>query len=302
MLLFLHGEDTYQSREKLKEIVGQYQKIHKSGLNLKVFDFEKTDFNDFRDQLRQAAMFKEKKLFILKNAFLKESFKERFLREKDFFLKSDEIIIFFEEKKIPASDRLARFLAKNGKSQEFNLLSGVALRKWLANQFQNCSAKFEDGVLERLIMSAGNDLWLLSNEVKKLAYYRRGEIIREKDVVLLVKPRLEAEIFKTIDALAERERARCLNLIEKHLAKGDSPLYLLSMIAFEFRNLLLAKTNSRFKKGTSPFVIKKSILLAKKFSLEELREIYQKIFRTDLEIKRGRLKPEEGIRFLVTEI
>jgi len=51
-----------------------------------------------------------------------------------------------------------------------------------------------------------------------------------------------------------------------------------------------------------PFVIKKSLWQARKFSLEELKRIYRKIFQIDLNIKTGRLDPQIALDLLITEI
>jgi hypothetical protein len=38
MLIFLYGQDTHRSRQKLNEIIARYKKVHQSGLNLKYFE------------------------------------------------------------------------------------------------------------------------------------------------------------------------------------------------------------------------------------------------------------------------
>ena len=69
MIIFLYGQDTYRSRQKLNEIIEQYKKVHKSGLNLRYLDCGKLSFQDFNDETRQTSMFKEKKMVILTNSF-----------------------------------------------------------------------------------------------------------------------------------------------------------------------------------------------------------------------------------------
>ena len=159
----------------------------------------------------------------------------------------------------------------------------------------------------------------MANEIKKLVAYKTGhnqittvtklcpEIERE-DVELLVKSKIEIDIFKTIDAIAAKNKKRALKLLKAHLEKGDSPLYLLSMINFQFRNLLIIK--DLIEKNLSPYsftnlhpyVIKKSISLLGKFSFSELKKIYQKIFEVDLDIKTGKIEPEMALDLLITEI
>jgi len=51
-----------------------------------------------------------------------------------------------------------------------------------------------------------------------------------------------------------------------------------------------------------PFVVKKSYQQASKFTLPELKKIYQKIFQADLNIKTGRTGPEMALDLFLTEI
>jgi DNA polymerase-3 subunit delta len=132
------------------------------------------------------------------------------------------------------------------------------------------------------------------------------------DVELLVKPKIEIEIFKTIiDAVAARNKKEAFYRIRKYLEKGESPLYLLSMINFQFRNILTVKDfiekNKPYQvilKQTKlhPFVVKKSYFQAQKFTIQELKKIYQKIFQVDLDIKTGKIEPETALDLLVAEI
>lgn len=83
------------------------------------------------------------------------------------------------------------------------------------------------------------------------------------------------------------------------------------MINFQFRNLLIVKDliqkyRSPYipSKVTNlhPYVIKKSCSLAQKFTIQELKKIYQKIFQVDLDIKTGRVEPEVALDLLIAEI
>jgi len=317
MIIFLYGPDTYRSRQKLNEIVEHYKEIHKSGLDLKFLDLEEKDFQDFKNEAQIASMFSEKKLLVLKNAFENFDFKKKFSAEIEKFAKSEEVILLYEEE--IKKDNFFQTLKKFSEYQEFQLLDGERLKNWVKKEFRKYQAKIDSAVLEKLIEFVGNDLWQMANEIKKLVAYKTGhnqittvtklcpEIERE-DVELLVKSKIEIDIFKTIDAIAAKDKKRAIKLLKAHLEKGDSPLYLLSMINFQFRNLLIIK--DLIEKNLSPYsftnlhpyVIKKSISLLGKFSFSELKKIYQKIFEVDLDIKTGKIEPEMALDLLITEI
>jgi len=311
MIIFLYGQDTYRSLQKLNEIIESYRKVHKSGLNLKYFAGKDLNFEDFKDDIQQVSMFDEKKLAILRDFFSNQEFKEKFLKDLKKFINSKETILFYETGEPPKNNTFFKLLKKYGKSQEFKLLEGQNLKNWTKEEFKNYQTKIDPGSLEKLIEFVGNNLWQLSNEIKKLVNYKKNQEIEVKDVELLVRPKVETDIFKTIDAIALKNKKQALELIHKHLEKGDSPLYLLSMINFQFRNLLVVKDliekNKPFyvlSKETKlhPYVIKKSYSQAQKFTIGELKKIYQKIFQVDFSIKTGRLDPQTALDLLITEI
>ncbi len=312
MIVFLYGQDTYRSRKKLDEIVDGYKKTHKTGLNLKRLDTKEIRFQDFSDQFKISSMFDEKKLIILENVFLNTKFQEEFLKNSKNLVKSEDIIIVYEKGSIDGRNKLFKFLKKEARSQEFKFLEGQELKNWVKKEFEKYQGiKINPEDLEKLVDYTGNNLWSLSNEIKKLVSYRKKGIIEKKDIELLVRPKIETDIFKTIDAIAQKDKKQALRLLHKHLEKGDSPLYLLSMINFQFRNLLIVKEFIESRKtynvilrksGLHPFVVKKTYFQSEKFTFEELKKIYRKIFQADLDIKTGKIKPELALEMLITQV
>jgi len=310
MIIFLYGKDDFRSLEKLQKIVTRYKSIHKTGLNLRYFDFQKDGFEGFRDALQTKSMFKEKRFFILKNAFLNLEFKEKFLETKKNFLKSQDVILFYEKEEVSEKDPFFIFLKENSLSQKFDLLEEKKIENWIKKEFEKYKVKIKPEAKRLLIDLVGDNLWQLSNEIKKLVNYKgnRKDIeISKKDIELLINPRIQLSIFETIDFIAKKKKEKAFFLIHKHLEKGDSPLYLLAMINFQFRNLLMIKERLDKGKGLKnlnlhPFVIKKSLPICQKFTLEELKKIYQKIFQIDLDIKTGEIDPQLALDLLIAQL
>ncbi len=65
MLILLYGEDTYRSRQKLKEIVKKYKAKHQSGLNLVRFSNSEINLDKIKEKIESVSMFDEKKLILL---------------------------------------------------------------------------------------------------------------------------------------------------------------------------------------------------------------------------------------------
>jgi DNA polymerase-3 subunit delta len=310
MIFFLFGEDTYRSRQKLRDIVNRYQKIHKTGLNLSFLDGIKLDFQDCLEKFRAVPMFREKKLVIIRNIFPNSEFKEKFIEKVKEFKNSKNMVLFYENGVVPKNDAFLKILKNQGEFQEFEPLKGERLRKWAKKEIENYGKKIDYTALSQLIFYIGSDLWRFSNEIKKLVSYQlkcRNIEISSKEVEILVRPKIETDIFRTIDALALRDKKQALCFIYKHLEKGDYPLYLLTMINFQFRNLLMLKSRNQSDGltkdlGMHPYTVMKAARQSEKFSLDELKKIYQKIFQADLDIKTGKIEPETALDLLIAEI
>lgn len=267
MLIFLYGQDAFRASQKLNEIIEHYKKIHKSGLNLKSIDLTEGDFQEFKNDARTISMFQEKKLIVLRNTSQNKIFQEAFLENKNNYTNSDDIFVFIEEE-IPGNNKFFNFLKRNAKAQEFKILEGAQLKNWVKKEFNKYGAKTDNDSLQKLIEFVGNDLWRMENEIKKLVSFKKSKIIERKDIENLISPQIETDIFETIDAISSRNKKMALELLHRHIEKGDSPLYLLSMINFQFRNLLIIKDLLEkgrpyytFQKTTQlhPFVIRKAM-------------------------------------------
>lgn len=316
MVYLIFGKNTFSSQKKLKEIISERKEFFKENLDIFEFSGKDMSFDNFKKEYLNESMFRQKQIFILRYVFSNQRFKEEFLKEKRFF-KKDKIIIFFEEDiKDRSKDPLYKMIKKNGQIYEFKKPGLGEVRKFIKGELSRMGYGMDLRALNKFINFVGEDLWRISYELKKLMTYKYGEKeIEEKDVILLVKPKIDINIFKTIDAIADKNKKKALEYVYGHLEKGDPPLYILTMITYQFRNLLIIKEKVESLKGNvnlvqlqkmfpeiKPFVVMKSFRQSKKFSLERLKRIYRKIFQVNLSIKVGKLKPEEALELLILDI
>lgn len=302
-------------KKKCDEVILGYRNIHKSGINFNIFDCQKADgnelFGSIKDDFCQTSMFKEKKLFLILNPFSNTVFKDIFLGKVDLFSKSDNLILIMQEGEIRKNDCLFSYLKENSKSQEFSLLTGIKFLNWTKKEFENNNTQIDDSALGLFCDRTGGDLWLAANEIKKISAFKNCSRVCVEDINSFIKQNLEVGIFETIDAISSKNKERALLSIRSHIEKGDSPLYILSMIAFQFKNILVIRDlidkNKSYDfilraSGLHPFVVKKSFFQARSFSLRGLKKIYQDIFKADFDIKTGKIDPESALDFLISEI
>ena len=321
MIFFLYGPDTYRARQKLKEIQEKYQTTYLHAVHVQYFDCAHTELQDAKNALESISMFEQKKLLIFQNVFANSALEEfLFERRKRLAESMQHIIIFFEavrldssrqarldarqaENKTKNSSKFFSWLKKNAKQQEFLPLSPAKLKLWISQEFERYNLKATPQAQEVLARAAGSDLWRLSNEIKKIAAWKRSTqttSIRESDVALLVNSQEEADVFAMVEAVAQKDKKRALNLLYRHLQKGDSPSYLSSMLQYQFRTLLQIRDMAERKLSYGamlqktklhPYVLKKGMQIARNFSLSELKSIYEKLFILEKQLKMGKGEP-----------
>ncbi len=310
MIILLYGEDTYRSRQKLKEIVKQYRAKHKTGLNLIRLEEDDLDFDKVRERIEAVSMFDEKKLIVLENIFKNKNFLESFAdyaKKNKLKENQDVVLVILQAGKLaitPFKSWLTMF-------EEFKPLSGAGLVSWLKKESARQKIAISPAAFKKMVVYLGNDLWQISSELSKLVSYKAGQPIEEGDIDSLIGAKIEVNIFKTLDALAQRDKKTALKLLHEHLNQGENEIYLLTMFIYQLRSLLKLKDlivrgapyHSLAKKsGLHPYVVKKNWSVLQNFSLDQLKRIYQRLLKIELAIKKGRLDSQTALDLLVAEI
>lgn len=303
MIILLFGEDNFRSSEKLVEIKNKFLEKNPDAVS-GLFDFAEKDWDigEIIMNISSGGLFSSKKLVIVKNIltgekkFADDAF-GNFLKAEVKKDKSDLILIFWESGKVKKSSKLHKLLQKIAKCQEFEILKEAKLKNWIAGKFKESDAEISPAAIEKLIVFVGNDLNLLSREIEKLSAYKNKGEISDADIDLLVKSKIDTDIFKTVDALARGDKKTALKMLHDHLDGGEDPFYLLSMYFYQFRNLVkvkpLAEKNMlpadiASKLKMYPFVARKSVEQARNFSWEKLKALYNSLCEIDFESKTGK--------------
>jgi len=316
MIFFLHGEDSYSANQKLKQIKKKFQKdIDPSGININVLDGENLDLEKFNSISSQGGFLVKKRLLIVKNLLLSKPGTEiakNLLELIKKFQTSENIFVFLENGSPDKRTSLFKNLNdKKNLSQEFRPLDSLNLKKWLTNYAREKNAVIRTAAADLLAISVGNNLWQLSQELDKLIAYKNAGEIKENDIQLLVNAKIDDNIFKLTEAIAGHDKKLGLKLVKEQFKAGLNENYLLTMIVRQFRILTvlfglaeqkMPETAMVKETGFHPFVIKKSLSLAKKFNLEKLKKIYATLADLDKKLKSTSLSPEALIDLLIMKI
>ena len=296
MTILLQGKDKYRQRNSLMKIMAD-----RKGAKISFFEFSSKSegVTHLTDEIRQRSIFKEEKLLIVFGLLENIGTGKEILSLLKMFAKSSEItLVLVEDKAIPKKKSLLDLIDQ---TLDVSPIKSSDLEAWAISEFRSRGGEIDGLALKRLIETTGNDLWALSNEIDKIIAYKKGSKASVQDITTLVKPRIEADIFKAIDAMAERDRRKALKLIYSHLEKGDSVPYILSMIGFQFRNLNLVKNDNGTANelGLHPYVFSKTSKQSRQFSKDELKKIYSRIVSGDAGIKTGKIEAEAALDLFI---
>ena len=299
MILFFHGEETYQSVQSIMQLKKNFLRKNPTGGGLIEFDCDnECDLDKILLSFGEQNLFAQKKLIIIKNIFVhSKSLEQNKIIDILQSLQTDDVIVFFEEGKIRKNASLFKWLQKNAqKIQEGVILRGHSLEKWIISTTRNKGGNISSRAVEELILFVGNDLWQLAQEIEKLVCYATDRDITMDDVHDIVYGRIDADMFQMIEAISLNDKSKALFLLKKQLASGDDPFHIFSMYAYQVRILLRvgdAINNIGDKKMIAkvlklhPFVVQKSMNMLNGVSYERILMMHKKLTVLDYDIKQG---------------
>ena len=214
------------------------------------------------------------------------------------------------EREIPGLQAL--IAAKTVVQEELATPDAKQLPAWIQQRARALKFNIEPRAVQLLAGYVGGNLRQLDNELEKLSLYAGQRAITVDDVNLMVSDASEALIWNLTDALSQRNGAKAMQSLQA-LRRGDAhPIYLLTMIARQFRTIMKVKEAMRLHAGANEFdlakvvresayPVKKAMQQAGSYSFTELVEVMDQLLVADNAMKTG-ADPETEIDLLIAEL
>ncbi|MFA5188140.1 MAG: DNA polymerase III subunit delta [Patescibacteria group bacterium] len=323
MIIFLYGEDTYRSNQKLTQIKAKFLKeVDSTSMNLTTLDGAKLKFEEFNQQVKASPFLARKRMIIIKNLISENKSKEiqkevvELLNSTDQNAKDENILVFWESashSKTKGKDALWTRLAKEKLAEEFEPLRPAQLNAWVKKEIETQGGKIDNQTIALLAATVGNDLWQMANEITKLTNYCQTKPITAADIENLVKAKFDDNIFNLVDALGNNNKKLAFKLMSDQFNLEADEMYLLSMLIRQFRILLEIKdlinehpkiTKDLIAKDLSihPFVAQKALWQVKNFTFAKLKQIYQLLLDLDFKLKTSQSKPKVLFDLFIAQI
>lgn len=307
MIYLFFGKDTFRLKRKVKEWIEEWKK--KNGQEgLVRLNGKDIDFAVLKSEVLSYSMFSAKKFIIVENAWENTKLKELIVEDSS-LASSENIILFVEYDFKPGkNDALFNYASKNGKTEQFDILEGKDLIKWIVTEAEKMKVEIKNPIAEELAKYSKGNLWQINQELQKLSNYvmaeKRKEIL-SSDIDKLVDKAEDANIFAITDAIGARNKKTALLMIDNYLKNNGIVLVLFATIATHLKNLLIVKESpsaSASELGMAPFVKMKCASQAKNFEFEELKKIFDFLVELDRKMKVGQIAQEQAVEMLVLSL
>lgn len=327
MLLLLHGDNSFESYAELNRLT----KV--DDVDVTIINGESiNNANEIFASAQALSLFSKNSLTIVKRFWQnpkKKSLQEIIIKKLEASGSANLDLIFWDEtnvtsvknkfvkgkKKIAEADpkktqtaNLAKYISENGEIKEFRPLQPQYLRSWLTTELSNKGLQIPANLTEQIILKIGENQFILSSEIEKLALYlrsqKRQQLLRE-DLEILTVYHQESKIWDMTDAIFRRNRPLALKILNSMLNGPEDFPMLVSATLKQIKLIYLAKlfpSDSKklmSKFGVKPYTYSKISQFANSFSLEKLRMLFSKLVNLDFTVKQGKIDVKLGFNLLL---
>lgn len=315
MLIFLHGEDSFRSRQKLNALIEQFKKQRDpKGSNVIRLEGAKLTIDKLNEKTAAHSLLAAKRLIIIEDLF--EHKEENIFKSLLDYLQqlekegNENVLIFHEGRELEGKKfgakkltiirkKLFDYLVKQKFSEQFNALNNVQIVSWLQKQIKNHDLNIDIKTANSLVNILGNNLWTINNELNKMinfAQAQKQKEITEENVRQLTRGQVDENIFALTDALGHKNKTLFFELLEQQIEQGIAETYILTMIIRQFKQILQIKEllikgiygqriASQLK--LHPFVVQKTTPQTRNFSIDYLKNTLSNLTKIDYKIKTG---------------
>lgn len=194
---------------------------------------------------------------------------------------------------------------------DFTPLTQSELQAWIKRELANYGKSISDADVLFITEYAETNLESLSRELDKLANFALGSTVTQEDIKNVLTLSRDYNIFKLSDHILAQNTAAALELCQQLLANREEPVYILNLIARQFRFALFIKELAAAKKadaemeqllGIRSFVLKPLKAYAARHTESQLKYAVDELIKTDMGIKTGKIKPEIGLTNVIIKL
>jgi len=206
-------------------------------------------------------------------------------------------IVFYVRDKADGRKKLYQALKKTAVMVQFDPLKEPEMTRWIAQSLKKLGKKISAATCQKLIFTAGSDLYAIGGEVEKLAAYAgdREEIL-DSDIDSVCVKTVAYRVYDMTAALVRGDAKNAFTLSDALIKDGEEELYLLALLQGECRRMLsvkLLRTTGMqpdviaARIGAPPFAVRQLNQLVGQYTEHQLKKMADVCMDTEYQVKSG---------------
>jgi DNA polymerase-3 subunit delta len=304
MTITLSGANDYRISEELRKLLSNFISVHGDMAVEKLFADE-ADYQKIYDALTSLPFLSDKKMVILWDP----SANKQFVEKAEYLIENiaDSTDVVFVERKIDKRLSLYKLLKKQTDYREFPELDENQLASWLVEQAKTQKAQISVSDARFLVERLGTNQQMLSSELNKVALYDKN--ITKKSIEINTEAIPQSSIFELLDSVFSGDSKRALTLYREQRALQVEPIQIISMLVWQFQIVALIKASKGLtsdqiarESKNSPYTVAKTMRIASKISLTQLRRMIHDLLELDVKRKTQKIDDDEALQHYILSI
>lgn len=305
----LYGEERYLRRQ-YKDRLQKALCGDGDTMNTHFYEGKDVPVGEIIDLAETLPFLAERRVIFITNSGLFKSGGEKMA---EYLTEPNETAFFvFSESEVDKRSKLFKTVQSKGYTAEFAVQDEATLKRWVAGVLAKDGKKITENTVQLLLSKTGTDMDNIQMELEKLVCYCMDrEVVTDADVEAVCTTRISSHIFDMINAIADKQQKKALELYYDLLALKEPPMRILFLIARQCNMLLQAKElKSRgydnrtigSKLGVPPFIAGKYLAQAARFSSSTLHSALQQCVEAEEAIKSGRMNDMMSVEVLILSV
>lgn len=307
-IYLLYGEEAYLKKQ-YKERFIKAMLPEGDTMNYAYCDGKNTDIKEVIDLAETLPFFSERRLIVFENTgFFKNSGADM----ADYISGGipDTTYFIFIESEVDKRSKLYKAVKAKGHIAELGVQDENTLRRWVQSLVKKEHKTMEPSDIAYFLNKVGTDMENILREMEKLVCYALDrDTLTRADVDAVCVTQITNHIFEMVNAAADKNQRKALDLYYELLALKEPPMRILFLLTREYRLLFHVKAllNQGYgkkeiasKAGLHPFAAGRYMEQAKRFRSKELRETMEEGADMEQRVKTGLLTDHLAVElFLV---
>jgi DNA polymerase III delta subunit len=290
MIITLTGANSYGLQRELRGMVTAFlDKYDEMGLER--VDGEESEFNRLSEALTSLPFLVERKLVVLRAPGANKQFVEKAEALLAGVPETTDVVIV--EPKLDKRGSYYKLLKKSTDYREFPELDAGGMARWLTDAAKAAGGSISPADARLLVERVGINQALLANELDKLLLHEKT--VTRQSIELLTEATPQSTIFELLDAAFAGNARRAMALYAEQRALKVEPQQLHVLAVVKTAGSRTPDDIARESK-VSAYTVKKSVGIARRLSLPQLKAMVAELLDIDRRLKRESIDADEAMQ------